>query len=365
MHFSDDWDDNGWDSFLHSTKEGPKDGTAQHQKKHGQLEDAYNKRWQSIVNFGRWVTGDKSRLAGWYHSVMKIEPEPKPIRTGMTLHSLCVTHGPLRTYKLFVRAYGGRSDEDLDTKHQNTATLQKWINLYNIMLDNFKGQGHCVTINSVYMGDIMALIGRHEWKINMVGTAQENQTGADTEEEKKAMKKNTYEIIMWQHDSECLTYAIWSNNNLVWTLSNFHTPKVVDGGLNRKKKVDGVREREPAPVPCPEQNIYYSNTFHLVDKGNGVKAKYDLGGQSRKHGWTPKLSSRLFNMNFNNSYWIYMTLMEKHNPGRRPVTMAEGIKEATHSLLQRGPTMRVWALEHPSPIRDMTYVYNTGSGKRK
>mmetsp|Transcript_14103 Transcript_14103/g.29816 ORF Transcript_14103/g.29816 Transcript_14103/m.29816 type:complete len:284 (-) Transcript_14103:390-1241(-) len=283
----------------------------------------------------------------------------------MILHSLCITNGPLRTYKLFVRAYGGRSDENLDIKHNNTATLQKWINLYNIMLDNFKGQGHCVTINSVYMGDIMALIGRHEWKINVVGTAQQNQTGAYTQEEKKAMKKNMYEAVMWQHDSECLTYAICSDNKLVQTLSNFHTPKVVDSGLNRKKKVDGVGKSEPAPVPCPEQNINYSKTFHLIDKGNGVEAKYDLAGQSRKHGWTPKLSSRLFKMNFNNLYRIYFSLMVKNNPERRPLSMTEGIKEATHSLLQRGPTMRVWALEHPSPIRDMTYVYNTGSGKRK
>ena len=77
----------------------------------------------------------------------------------MTLHSLCVTKGPLRTYKLFVRAYGGKTDEDLDTKHQNTATLQKWVNLYGIMLDKFKGKGHCVTMDSAYMGDIMTLIG--------------------------------------------------------------------------------------------------------------------------------------------------------------------------------------------------------------
>ena len=71
---------------------------------------------------------------------MTIGSEPKPIRTGMTLHSLCVTHGSLRTYKLFVRAYGGKIYEDLNTKHQNIATLQKWINLYDIMLDKFKGE---------------------------------------------------------------------------------------------------------------------------------------------------------------------------------------------------------------------------------
>ena len=72
---------------------------------------------------------------------------------------------PLPTYKLFVRVFGGKSDGDLDTKHQNTATLQKWVNLYYIMLHAFKGKGRVVTMDSAYMGDIMALLGRHEWKL--------------------------------------------------------------------------------------------------------------------------------------------------------------------------------------------------------
>ena len=54
-------------------------------------------------------------------------------------------------------------------------------------------------MDSAYMGDIMALLGRHEWKFNMIGTAQENRTGADTAEEKKLLSKNTYEAVMWQH----------------------------------------------------------------------------------------------------------------------------------------------------------------------
>ena len=62
------------------------------------------------------------------HSMISIGPDP--IHAGLAIHSLCVTHGlPLRTYKLFVRVYRGKTDEDLDTKHQNTATLQKWVNL--------------------------------------------------------------------------------------------------------------------------------------------------------------------------------------------------------------------------------------------
>ena len=47
------------------------------------------------------------------------------------------------------------------------------------------------------MGDIMALIGHHKWSVKMVGTAQENRTSTDTVEEEKAMKKNTYEAVMW------------------------------------------------------------------------------------------------------------------------------------------------------------------------
>ena len=40
-------------------------------------------------------------------------------------------------------------------------------------------------MNSAYMGDIMGLIGRHGWKVNMLGTAQENRTDTDTAEDKK------------------------------------------------------------------------------------------------------------------------------------------------------------------------------------
>ena len=104
------------------------------------------------------MTADKIRFAGWYHSVMTNGLEPKPICTDLTLHSLCLIHGPLRIYKLFVRAYRGKTDEDLEVKHHNTATLQKWVNFYDIILDNFKGEGHCVTTNSTYMCDIMGLI---------------------------------------------------------------------------------------------------------------------------------------------------------------------------------------------------------------
>ena len=34
-------------------------------------------------------------------------------------------------------------------------------------------------MDSAYMSDVMAQVGQYEWGINMVGTSQVNQTGAD------------------------------------------------------------------------------------------------------------------------------------------------------------------------------------------
>ena len=88
MHFSDDWDD---EYQYAEAKEVLKAGTAHHQKKFAQIEDAYNARWQAIVNVERWMIADESRAVGWYHSVITIGPdEPKPTQTGATIHSLCV-----------------------------------------------------------------------------------------------------------------------------------------------------------------------------------------------------------------------------------------------------------------------------------
>ena len=98
----------------------------------------------------------------------------------------------------------------------------------------------------------MAQIGRHEWKMNMVGTSNENRTGADIKEEKNGMKQGTYKIIMFQHKREDLDYAMWTDNNIVRTLSNFQSPEILEAGLKRKKKMDGVHEHDQTPVPCPK-----------------------------------------------------------------------------------------------------------------
>ena len=62
-----------------------------------------------------------------------------------------------------------------------------------------------------------------------------------------------------------------------------------------------------------EQMVDYCKTFNLIDKGNGVESRYTMAnGGGKTHGWTPKLSFRLFNMTLNNAYRIYTCLHKRH-----------------------------------------------------
>ena len=163
-----------------------------------------------------------------------------PIRTGATLHSLCITFGILASYKLHVRAYGGASDEDLGKTCIHTGTVQKFINLLDLFLDAYKGTGRCTTMDSAYMGDLLGQIARIVWKTNVVGTCQANRTGAPVKEAlaTRGIKPGTYESLILQHEDLPLTYACWGDNNIVKTLSNFHSPEIIAGGLKRKRKVE-------------------------------------------------------------------------------------------------------------------------------
>jgi hypothetical protein len=370
LHFVDDWiddDDEDWNSIYTDEKYDVHPDSATHRKKHGGLEDFFWKRWQQCVNFGRELTADESRVAGWLHSVMTIGPEPKPIRTGATLHSLCVTRGPMATYKLFVRAFGGKTDSDLAGRHLNCGTTQKWVNLYNIMLHPFKGRGHNVTMDSAYMGDIMAQIGRYEWMINMVGTTQSNRTGADVKDwlNSPNLKIGSYESVCWQHNLMPLCYSMWADNNIVKTLSNYHRPERIKDALRRKRKINGKRERERTLVPCPLQQIRYSETFHLIDKGNGAEAKYDLGGESKTHGWSPKLHWRYINMGCNNSHIMYNAILDNHAPLQARLNRREGMKELAHAWSQRGEPMRLHKVEHAPPFMSFERLWNFIRGRKK
>jgi hypothetical protein len=76
LHYSDDWDcKDDWDDIYDDPKVQADASMASHCVKHGILEDGYNRRWQAIVNPGKWITTDENRVAGWYHSAMTIGPE--------------------------------------------------------------------------------------------------------------------------------------------------------------------------------------------------------------------------------------------------------------------------------------------------
>jgi hypothetical protein len=91
MHLSDDWDDDDWDDTYSDEKYNPSPDVEHHHRQFKHIEDGFNKQWKEVVKFGRWITADEPRVAGWYSSAITIGPEPKPIRTGATIHSICVT----------------------------------------------------------------------------------------------------------------------------------------------------------------------------------------------------------------------------------------------------------------------------------
>jgi hypothetical protein len=72
------------------------------------------------------------------HSPITQGPDPKPIHTGATIHSLANTHGNLASYKVHVRVFSGAMDKDLAKQNEDIVTTQKWVNLLSLMLNNFK-----------------------------------------------------------------------------------------------------------------------------------------------------------------------------------------------------------------------------------
>jgi hypothetical protein len=117
-------------------------------------------------------------------------------------------------------------------------------------------------------------------------------------------------------------------------------------------------------VSCPAQQKDYSETFHLIDKGNGKEKKYDMGGQSKGHNWAPKLLMRFWNFNLGNSHQMYEALCKEHTPFRKRMDMDECVNMLAHYLMQMGPSMRKQLAEHPKPTRDLTNIFDFGTGRK-
>jgi hypothetical protein len=107
--------------------------------------------------------------------------------------TLCVTLGILSLFKLPCHVYRGKSDKGLDRVHLNTTSTQKWVNLYDDMLEEFKGQWICVMMNLTYMGDVMGQIGRAVWTMNFLGRGSKGS---------KELKVGSYESVMFQNENK-------------------------------------------------------------------------------------------------------------------------------------------------------------------
>ena len=278
---------------------------------------------------------DKSRASGWYKGPITQGLEPKPVRISAMMHTVCVTVGHLSTYKLHAHTFGGKMDDDLQSLHENVVTTQKWVNLMDVILDDFKGKDHCITMDSAYMGEVMAQIGCNEWQLNMIGTSQPNRVGVNIKEIVDKMKIGTYELIIWEHKSKNLVFTTWSDNAIMKTLSNYHSATIFDAedGLRQRGKDENKkREMCQKPVLCLEQTKTFCKTFHLINKENGVEAKYDIAGNTRTHNWAPKLVFHLFNMAMNNAYIMYKELVLRDSG--KTLSMGKAVKELAHGLCQ-------------------------------
>ena len=375
LHFVDDWEDEDgvdWeDVYLDERYKTPK--TAKDRTKFGFVEDSHNDSWKEHILFGEDATYDESRCAGWYPGGLTKGPEPKPIRTGATLHSMCVTKGPLSTYLLHVRVYGGKNDEDLNKVTGTVGTVQKFINLLEMFLGPFMGRGCIVTMDSAYMGELLAQVATKAWKVNVISTAQVNRCGPDpnlVKAERSKMKPGTYECKFFVHKTSPLCVAPWADNNIVTTLSNHHSPEILkegEGVFRRKKNKDGGRDMVATAVKIPLQTSAYTHKFFKffkIDKRNQKDAQFDLKGVSKKHNWSPKLILRLFNMNSGNSGTYYERLCSLYTPDRRILLPKERMADLAHRLCQRGPPMRSLSFSHPPWVRDISRVFNNGVGRK-
>ena len=105
---------------------------------------------------------------------MTVGPEPRLIRTRATMHLMCVTEGALASYMLHVGTYRSKHDKDLNRTTENTVTTQKVINLLEEILNPwFVRRGCCITMDSAYMGEPLAMVVTEAWKMNVLSTSSQ------------------------------------------------------------------------------------------------------------------------------------------------------------------------------------------------
>ena len=114
----------------------------------------------------------------------------------------------------------------------------------------------CVTLDSAYSGDTLFQIARDIWGLNMVGTCQVNRSGVfpHAVKDKSSLKVGSYDSILYQHRTlnlcYAMCYAMWADNNIVKSFSNFHTPEILEAGT-------GVHFPSRSTVPIPAKALQF------------------------------------------------------------------------------------------------------------
>ena len=70
----------------------------------------------------------------------------------------------------------------------------------------------------------------------------------------KEIEKGTHKSLLYQHNTKPLPHAVWADNNyFVKTLSNFHSPTIVQDGMKRRVR-DPVTKRRASE----QNNVDYN-----------------------------------------------------------------------------------------------------------
>jgi hypothetical protein len=71
-----------------------------------------------------------------------------------------------------------------------------------------------------------------------------------------------------------LTYAVWWDNNFVKTLSNFHSPVILRGGMKRKKGIDKPRGNKAILIALNNKKPTVRLIIRLI---KGMELKLSVG----------------------------------------------------------------------------------------
>ena len=143
--------------------------------------------------------------------------------------------------------------------------------------------------------------------LSVVGTHQPDRCGGDEQARCDlacgSVEKGSCNSLLHQHKDEPLTFVAWEDNNCVKTLSSFHTPEVIKGGLEQRWQDPATRQRAlcQLPVDCQSQVESCCETFHLIDGSHFAEAKNDIAGESHDHRWRPELASCFLGMHPSNA----------------------------------------------------------------